>query len=68
VERGLDAARGLAPRMRKGIALVLRHIVGSSVLSGSVLGGCFLRGGFGTAAATSSAAGAMLACDCWWNW
>ena len=47
---GDDAAYRLAARMRKGVVLVLCRRGGSSALGS----GCFLRGGFGTAAATSS--------------
>jgi hypothetical protein len=63
MERGGDAACGLAARMRKGVVLVLRRIVGSSVLGGDR----FLCGDFGTAAETSSVTGAVLVRDCWWN-
>lgn len=68
VECGGDAAYGLAAVTRTGDVLVLRRRVGNSVLGGGVCGGSFLRGGFGTAAATSSVTGAMLICDCWWKW
>jgi hypothetical protein len=54
----------LATGTKMGVVVVLRRRAGSSFLGG----GCFLRAGLGTAAATSSVTGAVLVCDCWWNW
>jgi hypothetical protein len=63
VKRSDDAACELAAGMRIGDVLVLRHIVGRCFFGGAR----FLRGGFGTVAATSSVTVAVLVCDCWWN-